>query len=334
MRPVKWGIISTALIGTKQVIPAMLKAEGVEVAAIASRDLARAQAAAKSLGIPKAHGSYEALLADPEIEAVYNPLPNHLHVPLTVQALDAGKHVLCEKPISIDAKEAEAIVAAEKRSGRIAAEAFMVRYHPQWRRAREIALGGQLGEVKLIHVIFSYFNVDPANVRNQADIGGGGLYDIGCYAVTGARFLFDAEPERAAAIIDRDPKFKTDRLTSGLLAFSGGRQLAFSCGTQLTPRQVVQVLGTKARLEIRVPFNAIPDKPMEIIIDDGSDLMGASAKIERMPISNHYTLQAEAFSRAVRGVEKLEYGMASAIGNMRAIDALFKAADSGKWERV
>ncbi len=334
MRPVKWGIISTALIGTKKVIPGMLKAAGVEVAAIASRDLGRAQQAAKALGIPRAYGSYEALLADPEIEAVYNPLPNHLHVPLTVRALDAGKHVLCEKPISIDAKEAEAIVAAEKRSGRMAAEAFMVRYHPQWIRAREIARGGGLGEVKLVHVIFSYFNDDPANVRNQADIGGGGLYDIGCYAVTGARFLFDAEPERAAAIIERDPRFRTDRLTSGMLAFPGGRQLVFSCATQLVPRQVVEVFGTKARLEIRVPFNAIPDLPMEILVDDGSDLMGASARVERMPVCDQYTLQAEAFSRAVRGVEKLDYGMAAAIGNMRAIDALFKAADSGKWEKV
>ena len=334
MRPVKWGIISTALIGTKKVIPGMLRAAGVEVAAIASRDLARAKAVAKELGIPRAYGSYEALLADPDIEAVYNPLPNHLHVPLTVQALDAGKHVLCEKPISIDAKEAEQIVAAEKRSGKMAAEAFMVRYHPQWIRAREIAKSGKLGEVKLISIIFTYFNDDPENVRNKADIGGGGLYDIGCYAVTGARFLFDAEPERAAAVIERDPKFKTDRLTSGMLAFPGGKQLIFACATQLVPRQVVEVLGTKARLEIRVPFNAIPDVPMEILVDDGSDLMGASEKVERLPICDQYTLQAEAFSRAVRGEEKLAYGMSHAIGNMKAIDALFKAADSQKWEKI
>src|SRR6516162_11730471 len=227
---VKWGVLGVASIATRKVIPGMQKGQRSEVAAIASRDPEKARSAASELGIAKAYGSYEALLADPEIEAIYNPLPNHLHVPLTVAAVRAGKHVLCEKPIAITAAEAETL--RELPTDRLVAEAFMVRNHPQWQEARKRAQSGALGEVRAIQVFFSYHLVDPANVRNQADIGGGGLLDIGCYPVVVARYIFGAEPLRAIALIDRSPEFGTDRLTSGLVDFGEGRHLDFTVGTQ------------------------------------------------------------------------------------------------------
>jgi len=334
MKPVKWGIISTADIGVKKVIPAMLRSKGVEIVGLASRDEARAKEAAAKLGIPKAYGSYEALLADKEIEAVYNPLPNHLHVPVTLQALAAGKHVLCEKPIAMDATEAGQLTEAAKKAGKLVTEAFMVRYHPQWRRARELAQSGALGEVSLVASVFSYYNVDPNNVRNMGDIGGGALYDIGCYPIVTSRFVFGAEPIRVTAVIDWDPKFKTDRLSSALAEYPGGKHLVFSTATQLVPRQHVQILGTKARAEVMIPFNAPPNQTTTLRIDDGTDLTGANIKTEVIPACDQYTLQGEVFSQVIRGEAQLEFGIEDAIKNMRVIDAMFKAAKSGKWETV
>ncbi len=334
MKAVKWGIVSTADIGVKKVIPAMLRAKGVEIAAIASRDESRAKAVAVKLGIPKSYGSYEALLADPEIEAVYNPLPNHLHVPVTLQALAAGKHVLCEKPVALTAAEAGQLTQAAQKAGKLVAEAFMVRHHPQWRRAREIAQSGKLGEVSLIASLFSYYNVDPANVRNQGDIGGGALYDIGCYPIVTARFVFGAEPVRVSAVMNRDETFGTDRLTSAIAEFPGGRHLIFSAATQLVPRQHVQIMGTKGRLEVMIPFNAPPGQTTILRFDDGTDLSGRNIVAEVLPACDQYTLQGEAFSAAVRGKVDLEFGLKDAILNMRVIDAMFAAAKSGKWEPV
>ena len=242
LRKVKWGVIGVAKIATEKVIPAMQRGEVSEIAAIASRDLGKAQAAAKKLGIPRAYGSYEELLADPEIEAIYNPLPNEEHVPWTLRALAAGKHVLCEKPIALDAEEARQLIDARDRSGKLVAEAFMVRFHPQWRRARELARDGTIGETRAIQTFFSYRLLDPDNVRNRPP-GGGGLYDIGCYAILTARYIFGAEPTRVVATIDWDPKFKTDRLASALLEFPGGRQLTFTVGTQLSAHQRVTIMG-------------------------------------------------------------------------------------------
>src|SRR4051812_226518 len=256
MRKIIWGVLSTAKIGRERVLPGMLKSDQLEIRAIASRDEARARQTATALGIPKAYGSYEALLADPEIEAIYNPLPNHLHVPLTIKALEAGKHVLCEKPIALSADGARQIEEARRNTGLLVAEAFMVRFHPQWQRVREIVRSGRLGEVRVIQTIFSYFLTDPDNIRNRVDVGGGGLYDIGCYAINTARYVFSSEPERVIGLFDIDPKMGTDRLTSGLAEFSGHRHLAFTCSTQLVPCQRVQILGTEGRVEIQIPFNA------------------------------------------------------------------------------
>jgi predicted dehydrogenase len=329
MKPVKWGIVSTANIGVAKVIPGMLKSNELEVAAIASRDLETGRKAAKKLGIPKAYGSYEELLADPEIEAIYNPLPNHLHVPITLAAAKAGKHVLCEKPIAITAKEAEKLKRIPKRI--LVAEAFMVRHHPQWIAARDMAQSGALGELRAIQVFFSYYNDDPNNVRNMAKIGGGGLLDIGCYPITVSRFVFGADPTRVVAIVDRDPKFKTDRTTSGLADFGKGRQLSFTVSTQATPYQRVNIVGTNGRVEVMIPFNAPQDKVTRYGVHIESPPRHETVDV---PVADQYQLQAEAFGRAVRGEAPLGWGVADAIKNMKIIDAFFRSEKSKKWEKV
>jgi predicted dehydrogenase len=328
---VRWGIISTAKIGTEKVIPGMLKSKDFEVRAIASRSLPMAKKAARKLGIPVAYGSYEELLDDPEIDAVYNPLPNHLHVPLTLAAARKGKHVLCEKSIALSAVEAEELRSAPK--GILIAEAFMVRHHPQWIMARDLARKGRLGTLRAVQVLFSYNLLDPANIRNMADIGGGAAYDIGCYAIISGRYIFDAEPVRVVSLIDRDPNFGTDRTTSALIDFGEGRHLTFTTSTQATPYQRVNILGTKARLEIEIPFNAPQGGSMKLYLDSGKELAGAAAKTLRLPKADQYQLQAEAFSRAVAGKEKLAYGVEDAILQMRVIDALFRSEKSGNWEK-
>ncbi|MGH6961878.1 MAG: Gfo/Idh/MocA family protein, partial [Dongiaceae bacterium] len=331
MQPVNWGVISTALIGTEKVIPAMQKSRHCRIQAIASRDLALAKKWAKELGIPKAYGSYEELLADREIEAVYNPLPNHLHVPWSIKAAEAGKHVLCEKPIALDAKEAEQLVAARNRTGKLITEAFMVRSHPQWLRTRELVRQGKIGELRAVQGLFTYFLTDPNNVRNKADIGGGGIYDIGCYPIVTSRFLFGAEPTRVVGLIERDPVLKIDRLASAILDYPNG-QASFMCSTQLVPYQRMQVLGTKGRIEVEIPFNPPPDKPCRIFIDDGSRLGDASAREETFLVCDQYAIQGDLFSEAIRSGKPVEFPLENAVQNMRIIDALFRSAKTGGWE--
>jgi len=328
MKPVKWGIISTANIGVAKVIPGMLKSRDIEIVAISSRRKKTAQAWAEKLGIPKAYGSYEEMLADPEIEAVYNPLPNHLHVPLTLAAARAGKHVLCEKPVAITAREAEKLRKAPK--GIHIAEAFMVRHAAQWIAARDLVRKNKIGQVKAIQVLFSYFNRDPRNVRNQADIGGGGLLDIGCYPITVSRFIFGAEPKRVIAAFERDPKFKTDRLASGLADFGEGRQLSFAVSTQLAPYQRVNIMGTKGRIEIEIPFNAPPDRPNRYFVQAMTMNEGVWTEL---PVSDQYQLQAEAFGRVIRGRQKPVWAVEDAIQNMRILDAFLRSEKTGRWQK-
>jgi len=332
LKKVIWGVISTAKIGRDRVLPGMLKSGLLEIRAIASRDQATAVRTAAALGIPRSYGSYEDLLADPDIEAIYNPLPNHLHVPLTLQAAAAGKHVLCEKPIALTASEAAQLRAA---AGKVLiAEAFMVRFHPQWLRARELVRSGRIGTLRAVQMFFGYNNLDPNNVRNKADIGGGGLYDIGCYAIVAGRFFLEAEPTRGIALIDRDPAFGTDRLTSALVDFGDGRRLDFTVSTQIAPHQRIQLCGTKGRIEIHIPVNAPQGAATRIAIDDCSSLEGTGIVTETLPPSDQYMLQGEAFSRAVRGEIPLAYGIEDAIANMRVIDALFRSETSGTWEAM
>jgi predicted dehydrogenase len=332
MKRVVWGILSTARIGTAKVIPAMQKSAWIDVRAIASRSEAVARRVASELNIPKAYGSYEALLADPEIEAVYNPLPNQRHVPLTLQAAAAGKHVLCEKPFALTATEAEQLRSA---AGQVhIMEAFMVRFHPQWHRVRELVRSAKIGEPRAIQVLFSYYNDDPANIRNQTGTGGGALYDIGCYGIVAGRFLFDSPPRRAVALVDRDPAFGTDRTSSALVDFGGGRQLSFTVSTQCALYQRVQVCGSRGRIEIEIPFNAPQGEATRIFIDDGSTLDGRNVVAERIAPCDQYTLQCEEFSRAVRGEIPLPYGLDDALMNMRVVDALFRSEKSSRFEDV
>jgi predicted dehydrogenase len=332
VKKVVWGVLSTAKIGRERVLLGMKKSAMIEIRAIASRDAARGRQTAELLGIPKSYDSYDALLADPEIEAIYNPLPNHLHVPLTLKAAAAGKHVLCEKPIAMTADEALAL--REAASQVLIAEAFMVRFHPQWLRARELVRSGRIGTLRAVQMIFGYNNLDPANVRNRSETGGGGLYDIGCYAIVAGRYFLDSEPTRGIALVDRDPVFGTDRLTSALLDFGDGRRLDFTVSTQIAPQQRLTLCGTKGRIELPIPVNAPQGAKTRLLIDDCSALDGSGIVTETLPESDQYQLQGEAFSRAVRGEAPLQFGVEDAIANMRAIDALFRSERSGRWESV
>jgi predicted dehydrogenase len=329
----RWGVLGVAGIAVRKVIPAMQQGKLSEIVAIASRDLSKAQQAAASLGIPKAHGSYEDLIADPTIDAIYNPLPNHLHVPWSIKAAEAGKHVLCEKPIGLSTVEARELISARDRTGVKIGEAFMVRSHPQWIRTRELVRTGAIGDLRNIVALFSYNNRDPKNIRNQADIGGGGLMDIGCYAVQVSRFLYEAEPSRAIALIERDPEMKTDRLASGIMDFGKG-QSVFACSTQIVPYQKVQVLGTAGRIEIEIPFNAPPDRPTRIFIDIGADLFGGGRTTEEFPTCDQYTLQGDEFSRAVLEGGEVPTPLEDSLANMAVLEALFRSEQSLKWEAV
>ena len=332
MKKVVWGVLSTAKIGWEKVIPAMMKSAHCELRAISSRNLEKGRALADKLGIPKAYGSYEELIADPEIEAIYNPLPNHEHVPLTLAAARAGKHVLCEKPVALNANEAAQLREVADKVHIM--EAFMVRFHPQWISVRERVRAGELGDLRAVQSYFSYYNRDPQNVRNQADIGGGALYDIGCYPIVTGRFLFGTEPKRVIALVDRDPEFKTDRTVSALVDFGEGRRLDFTVSTQSVPYQRVQVCGTKKRIEIHIPFNSPLGGSTKVFTDDGSQLDGGSITEEVIPACDMYTLEIDAFSQAVRGEIALPYGVEDAILNMRVIDALFASEKTGAWVNV
>jgi predicted dehydrogenase len=327
-KKLRWGVLSTAKIGLNKVIPGMQQGEFCTVDAIASRDLAKAKEVAERLGIARAHGSYEALLADPEIDAVYIPLPNHLHVPWTIKAAEARKHVLCEKPIALSAAEAETLLAVRDRTGVKIGEAFMVDCHPQWLRVRELLAEGRIGDLRSMTGFFSYYNVDPANIRNQAGLGGGALMDIGCYMVHAARFGFQAQPTRVVASIDRDPEMKTDRLTSAILEFAAG-QAIFTCSTQLAPYQRINYLGTKGRIEVTIPVNAMPDKPARILIEADGELTP-----ETFELCDQYTLQGDAFSQAVLEGGGVPVSVEDAIANMQVIDAIFRSGAAGQWETV
>jgi predicted dehydrogenase len=331
-RKVRWGVLGAANIAVKKVIPGMLRGELCDIAAIASRDLAKAQQAARDLGIPKAYGSYEELLADPQIEAIYNPLPNHLHVPWSVKAADAGKHVLCEKPISLTVAEAQTLIAARDRNTVKIGEAFMVRTHPQWLRTRALIRSGRIGDLKAVAGVFSYFNRDDRNIRNVPEMGGGGIMDIGCYPINTSRFVYEREPTRVIGLIERDPDYKTDRLASAILDFPAG-QATFTCSTQMVPYQRMQFLGTKGRIEIEIPFNAPPDRETRIFLDDGRDVFGGGVTIETFPIVDQYTVQGDCFSRAVLEISDVPVPLENAIANMAVIEAIFRSAESGRWER-
>jgi predicted dehydrogenase len=330
---VRWGVLGVAKIATVKVIPAMQRGTSSQIVAIASRNLEKAQRAAADLGIPNAYGSYEELLADPDIEAIYNPLPNHLHVPWSIRAAEAGKHVLCEKPVSMSVAECRTLIDARDRTGVKIGEAFMVRTHPQWLRTRELVRAGEIGDLRAVMTAFSYFNRDPQNIRNVDEWGGGALMDIGCYPIHLSRFLFGTEPTRALGLLDRDPEMRIDRLISAVLEFPSG-QSVFTCSTQMVPHQRVQVLGTRGRIEVEIPVNAPPNRPCRIWVDNGADLFGSGVRTEEFPVCDQYTIQGDLFSMAVRDGGDPPTPLEDSIRNMAVIEALFRSARESAWAPV
>jgi predicted dehydrogenase len=326
MSTVRWGILSTAKIGVEKVIPALQVGDLCTVTAISSRSLERAGAIARKLGIPTAHGSYEALLADSNVDAVYIPLPNHLHVPWSIAALEAGKHVLCEKPVGLDAADARRLLsAAQEHPDLKVMEAFMYRFHPQWRLTKALVDDRKIGSIRAIQSCFLYFNDDPSDVRNQPDIGGGGLLDIGCYSISLSRFLFGAEPARVLAAIDIDPVLGVDRLTSAILDF-GGRTSTFTCGTQANPQQNVQILGAEGRIELRLPFTPPPTRHCTVLHTHGT---GTDELI--VDPRDQYTAQGDLFARAILENGDVPTPLTDAVANMQVIDALKESAERGEW---
>jgi len=330
---VRWGVLGVANIATKKVIPAMQAGAWSTILGIASRDLSKAEAAASQLGIQKSYGSYQDLLDDDDIEAVYIPLPNHLHVEWSIKAAQAGKHVLCEKPISLSVAEALALLDVRERTGVNIQEAFMVQTHPQWIAVLSLIRDGRIGSVRSVMAYFSYNNQDPKNIRNIREIGGGGLMDIGCYLIFCSRLIFGAEPRRVVSLIDEHPATKTDTLTSALLDFEAG-QSVFTCSTRITPYQRVQIIGTEGRIEVQIPFNAPPDRPCKIFIDNGSDLSGAAIETIEFAVADQYTIQGDLFSQGIRDQSEPVLSLEDSIRNMAVIEATFKSMETKSWEAV
>jgi predicted dehydrogenase len=323
-KKIRIGVLSIARIGVVKVIPAMQKCEHCEVAAIASRDSERAQETAAKLGIAKAYGSYEELLADPSIDLIYNPLPNHMHVPWSIRAAEAGKNVLCEKPVGLNTAEVRQLIqardSARNGAGVKMGEAFMIHVHPQWLRTREIVDSGEIGELRSMHCVFSFFNRDAANIRNKPEYGGGALMDIGCYPIHASRWIFSTEPTRVSARIERDPDFGIDRTISGLLDFPNGQAL-FTTSMQMNPYQRVHFFGAKGHIEIEIPFNAPPDRETRIFVR-----VGATERTETFPVCDQYTLQGDAFARAILDDADVPVPLENALANMTVMEELLKSA--------
>ncbi len=331
METIRWGVLSTAAIGINKVIPAMQAGALTRVDAIASRSISRAQASATALGIARAYGSYEELLDDPEIDAIYNPLPNPLHVPWTIRAAEAGKHVLCEKPLGINAADAARLLEVERRTGVRIGEAFMVRTAPQWLRIEQLIRANTMGRLLSITGVFSYHNTDPQDIRNRLDAGGGALLDIGCYMIHAARHAFSDEPLRVVGSIDHDPQSGIDRLTSAMLEFPAG-QAIFTCSTQMIPYQRIQFLCQAGRMEIEIPFNMPPDRPTRIFLDADGDLSGDHVQTETFHPCDQYTVQGDAFSRAILDNAVVPVPVLDGVRNLAVIDAIFASARNGRWE--
>ena len=326
MTKIRWGVLSTARIGQNHVIPAMQQGTYSAVTAIASRDKERAESVAQKFGIAKAYGSYEELLKDPDVDAIYVPLPNEQHVPWSIKTLEAGKHVLCEKPIALTANEAQTLVDAAAQYPQLKImEAFMYRFHPQWLRAKQLVSEGAIGDLRTIQSFFAYSNLDPTNIRNQADHGGGSLMDIGCYNISFSRFIFGVEPTRVCSMVEYDPTFKTDRLVSGMLSFGSGTA-TFTCSTQISPYQRVNIFGTTGRIEIEIPVNAPAKRPCRIWYAHNS-----TTDELVLDTSNQYTLQGDALSRAILDGAPVPTPLDDAVANMRVIDAVYASGREGRW---
>lgn len=329
MTKVRWGILSTAKIGREKVIPAMQRGKFSEIVAIASTNKQRVDEEAARLKIPTRYYTYEELLKDPSVDAVYIPLPNQLHVEWSIKSLDAGKHVLCEKPIGMSSLEGSRLLTAAKQKPHLKVmEAFMYRFHPQWQEAKKLVAAGAVGELRTVHAVFSYFNVDPQNIRNRPDTGGGGMMDIGCYCISLSRFVFGKEPSRAFGLVEFDPALNTDRLASGILDF-GNTTATFTCSTQLMPHQRVNIMGTEGRIEIEIPFNAPPEKATRIWLhkNEGTREITFDAV-------DQYTIQGDLFSKAIIDNTDVPTPLEDAVNNMKVIESIFKSSEKGSWVHV
>jgi predicted dehydrogenase len=330
-KKVRWGVLGAANIAVKKVIPSMQAGENCEITAIASRSLEKAKQAAKALNIPKFYGSYEELLADADIEAIYIPLPNDQHLEWASKAAQAGKHVLCEKPLGLNAAEVRRLIEIRDETGVKIQEAFMVRTHPQWLAVRDLIRTGRIGDLRTINCFFSYFNDDKSNIRNKSEMGGGALMDIGCYCINLSRFIFEDEPRKVVSLIERDAETGIDKLTSAMLDFPRG-QAVFTCSTQLVPYQRLHFLGTKGRIEVEIPVNTPTDTPTRIYIDDGSDLYGKNIETIEFEAANQFMIQGDLFSQAVRENTEQTISLEDSFKNMAVIDAVFRSAETGNWE--
>jgi predicted dehydrogenase len=328
----RWGVLSTASIARKKWIPGVRRGSRGDVVAIGSRDGAVARRVAQELSIPRAHDSYEALLADPDIDAVYIPLPNHLHLEWTIAAARAGKHILCEKPLALSSADAEQMVAACEAAGVRLMEAFMYRLHPSWVAVRELVAGGRIGRLLSVQSWFSYYNDDPLNIRNIRDVGGGALLDIGCYCVNLSRMLFGAEPERVEAAIVRDPVSGVDVLASALLAFPGGGTATFTCSTRAESDQRVHIYGPEGHISVGIPFNIPPDRRTHIFVTHGGDPpVAPNTEQLTFEVADPYGVEADAFAAAILDGAPLPTPPDDAVANMRVIESIVEAADG---ERV
>lgn len=321
---VRWGILGCANIAIQKVIPAMQKGQFCEIAAISSRNYDKSKKTADLLNIPKAYGSYEELLSDKDIDAIYIPLPNHMHVEWSVKCMEAGKHVLCEKPLALKSEEIKKLISVRDKTGKKISEAFMVRSHPQWIKAKELAKDGTIGELKTIQGFFSYYNSDANNIRNIKDYGGGGVWDIGCYPINTSRFIFDEEPKRVISLMENDKEFHTDVLASAILDFPSG-QAIFTSSTQLSPYQTMNILGTKNRIEVEIPFNAPIDK--KSVINVGEEVI-------EFDICDQYTLQGDNFSKSILDNTEVPVTLEDSFCNTLVIEALFRSSKSNNWEDV
>jgi len=323
MEKIRWGIIGSANIAKGSVIPGIQQSETGEVVAIASRGLEKAKETAEQLNISKAYGSYEELLQDPEIEAVYIPLPNHLHKEWTIRAAEAGKHVLCEKPLALDADEAEEMVAACEKAGVVFAEAFMYRYHPRYKLINELIDSGEIGDIRGIHGTFTFNNAkDSGNVRYKKEWGGGSLYDVGVYPISAARMILNEEPKAATVHAFFSEKHDdVDMMASGILEFDKGVALTFDCGMWAAFRNELEILGTNGRIEVPSAFITHQNEQDHIIVhtNDGKREL-------EVPYLNQYALQADAMGRSIRNGEALPFPSQDAVLNMKVIDACLTSA--------
>lgn len=328
MSSLKLGILGVSRHFIMRVLPALQQSTVIEVYGIASRDAAKAQNAALQYRISQSYGSYEALLQDPAVEAVYIPLPNDRHVPWIKKAVDYGKAVICEKPLALNAAEAADALGYARAKGVPVMEAFMYRFHPQWRQVARLVKSEEIGKIRAIHTFYGYQNSDPENIRNIKANGGGALYDIGCYAVSSARLIMGSEPQRVLAVMELDPEFTTDRLTQVILDFGEARALV-TVSTQIFPHQKVTLYGTGGMIEVAIPFNMPADVPAKVTVQTS-----VTTRVVESGPANQYQIMFESFAQAARQGLPVPIPLEDAVANMNVMDALFKSAGSGQWEPV